>query len=87
MMDVESYRQNAADCVRQAEGEAAPEDKNILLNVALAWVRLAHQVQEFGSKAKEAAESEALPAEAAADAPGVASDEAEPEPDKPLLTH
>jgi hypothetical protein len=46
MIDVESYRQNAADCLRQAEGEDAPEDKNILLNVALAWVRLAQQVQE-----------------------------------------
>jgi len=45
MMEVESYRQFAADCVRQAQGEATPEDKNILLNVALAWLRLAQQTQ------------------------------------------
>jgi len=49
MIDVESYRQNAAECLRQAETEAAPEGKNILLNVALAWVRLAHQVQEVAT--------------------------------------
>jgi threonine dehydrogenase-like Zn-dependent dehydrogenase len=50
MMNVETYREHAADCLRQAEAEAAPEDKNILLNVALAWVRLAHQVQEVGQE-------------------------------------
>lgn len=38
---IENFRQYAADCVRQAEGETTPEDKNILLNMALAWVRLA----------------------------------------------
>jgi threonine dehydrogenase-like Zn-dependent dehydrogenase len=50
MMNVETYREHAAECLRQAEAEAAPEDKNILLNVALAWVRLAHQVQEVGQE-------------------------------------
>jgi len=45
MMDVESYRQYAAECVRQAGVEETPEDKNILLNVALAWLRLAQQTQ------------------------------------------
>jgi len=49
-MNVETYREHAAECLRQAEAEAAPEDKNILLNVALAWVRLAHQVQEVGQE-------------------------------------
>lgn len=43
MMNVESYRQYAADCVRQAQGEETPEERNILLNVALAWLRLARQ--------------------------------------------
>jgi hypothetical protein len=47
MIDAESCRQYAADCVRQAEVQEAAEDKNILLNVALAWVRLAHQTQAF----------------------------------------
>jgi hypothetical protein len=47
MMEVESYRQFAADCVRQAQTEARQEDKNILLNVALAWLRLAQQTQSM----------------------------------------
>jgi hypothetical protein len=70
MIDVESYRQNAADCLRQAEGEDAPEDKNILLNVALAWVRLAKQVQETQDEATQddAQNSDTPPL--AADAPG-----------------
>lgn len=42
---IEDFRQYAADCVRQAEGEPTAEDKNILLNMALAWVRLAQQSQ------------------------------------------
>jgi len=41
MMNVESYRQYAADCVRQAQNEPTAEDRNIVLNVALAWLRLA----------------------------------------------
>ena len=45
MMNVDSYRQYAADCVRKAQGEETPEDRNILLNVALAWLRLARQTE------------------------------------------
>jgi hypothetical protein len=45
MMNVESYREYAADCLRRAENEDTPEDKNILLNLALAWVRLAQQTR------------------------------------------
>jgi hypothetical protein len=45
----ENFRQYAAECVAQAEGQQAPEDKNILLNMALAWVRLAQQTQTIGS--------------------------------------
>jgi hypothetical protein len=41
MMNVESYREYAADCVRQAQSEQTPEDRNIVLNMALAWLRLA----------------------------------------------
>jgi hypothetical protein len=40
---VENFRQYAVDCVRQAEAEQTPEDRDILLNVALAWIRLAQQ--------------------------------------------
>jgi hypothetical protein len=42
---VTRYRQYAADCVRQAQGEQASEDRTILLNVALAWLRLAQQTE------------------------------------------
>ena len=44
-MNVETYRQHAADCVRQAQAEDTPEDKNLVLNVALAWLRLARLTQ------------------------------------------
>jgi hypothetical protein len=43
MVTGERYRQYAADCVRQAQSEATTEDKTIMLNVALAWFRLAEQ--------------------------------------------
>ena len=67
----ENFRLYAADCVRQAEGEQTPEDKNILLNMALAWVRLAQQshadaplapTDESGVPAAATASSEASPA-------------------------
>ena len=45
MVSVTRYRQYAADCVRQAQGEEAAEDKTIMLNVALAWLRLAQQAE------------------------------------------
>jgi hypothetical protein len=31
--------------VRQAQNETTPEDKTIMLNVALAWLRLAQQTE------------------------------------------
>ena len=40
-----SYRDYAADCVRQAQSEESTSDRSILLNVALAWLRLAQQVE------------------------------------------
>ena len=42
-MSVARYHQYAADCVRQAEQEKTAGEKGILLNVALAWIRLAQQ--------------------------------------------
>jgi hypothetical protein len=56
MMYVESYRRYAADCVRQAQGEETPEDRNILLNVALAWLRLAKQTEAIDAGAADGAE-------------------------------
>jgi len=57
MIDVESYRQHAADCVRQAQDQQSPDDKNILLNVALAWLRLAQQTQVMDEPDTEATDS------------------------------
>ena len=45
MSSVGRYRQYAADCMHQAQSEHAPEDKTIMLNVALAWLRLAQQTE------------------------------------------
>ena len=57
MLNVESYRQYAADCVRQAQNEPTPEDRNIVLNVALAWLRLARQTEAM----KDEADTEITP--------------------------
>jgi hypothetical protein len=59
---IESFRAYATDCMRRAEGEQTPEDRTILLNMALAWVRLAQQSQEA---AQAADKSEAVPQAAA----------------------
>jgi hypothetical protein len=57
MMNVQSYRQYAADCVRQAQKEPTPEDRNIVLNLALAWLRLARQTEAM----KDEADTEITP--------------------------
>jgi hypothetical protein len=51
MMNVEDYHQYAADCVRQAQKEPTPEDRNIVLNLALAWLRLARQTEAMKDEA------------------------------------
>lgn len=45
MSSVARYRQYAADCVRQAQNEGSVDERNIMLNVALAWLRLAQQTE------------------------------------------
>lgn len=78
MMNVESYRQYAADCVRKAQGEETPEQRNILLNVALAWLRLARQTETMEGAADDDVGAEGdtgLAAEATDDGTG----EAEPQ--------
>ena len=47
MMNVESYREYAADCMRQAQSEQTPGDRIIVLNMALAWLRLARLTEVF----------------------------------------
>ena len=77
MMNVESYRQYAADCVSKAQGEETPEERNILLNVALAWLRLARQTETMDETVADDGGTEdefGLPAPAAEDDDG----EAEP---------
>jgi hypothetical protein len=66
MMNVESYRQYAVDCVRKAQGEETPEDRNILLNVALAWLRLAQQTETMDGIAADGSEAGDESGEAAA---------------------
>ena len=63
MMNVESYREYAADCVRQAQ---TPEDRNIVLNMALAWLRLARlteTLQDETSSPDPEPDSEDTPAD------------------------
>lgn len=46
MSRIDDFRQYANDCMQQAAHAPRPEDKTILLNMALAWVRLAKQSQD-----------------------------------------
>jgi hypothetical protein len=46
MTNTDDYRQYASECLRQAEADVVPETKNLLLTLALAWIRLARQTQE-----------------------------------------
>jgi hypothetical protein len=68
MIDVQSCRQYAADCMRQAQNEDSADDKTILLNVALAWLRLGNQTQElsargFGARKQDGDDGVAAPAD------------------------
>lgn len=49
--DVLNYRQYAADCLRQAEDEDTQDGQTILLNVAVAWLRLAQQTEAMAAGA------------------------------------
>ena len=60
-MNVESYHQYAVDCVRKAQREEAPGDRDILLNVALAWVRLAQQTETLGAASQGDDDADANP--------------------------
>lgn len=58
---IENFRQYATDCMRRAEGEERPEDRDILLNMALAWVRLAKQSADTAGTAAPVDASVASP--------------------------
>ncbi len=51
---IESFKQYAADCLRQAADQETPADRDILLNVAKAWVRLAQLSEAIGEPAADA---------------------------------
>ena len=62
---IENFRRYAADCMQQAEVQGSPQDRDILLNVALAWVRLAQQSETLpAAPAREATVAAAAPAAA-----------------------
>ncbi len=64
---IENFKQYAADCMQQARQQPSPHDRDILLNVALAWVRLARQSETLPAKPEnEAAVNEAAAAAIAA---------------------
>ncbi len=58
---IENFREYATDCMRRAEGEERPEDRDILLNMALAWVRLAKQSADTAEMAAPVDASVAAP--------------------------
>jgi hypothetical protein len=66
MSRIEDFRQYAVDCVRQAETEQTPEDRDILLNVALAWIRLAQQAVPAESELAAGAAAPSAASQAAA---------------------
>ena len=47
MLRPEYYRQNALDCLRQATTTSDPHCKAVLLDMAIAWRRLANQTESF----------------------------------------
>jgi hypothetical protein len=70
MTTVDNYRVYAADCVRQAEDAGSADEKAVLLNVALAWIRLAHQKEAMTDKAARGPRD----LDAASEAPAVATE-------------
>jgi hypothetical protein len=45
MPNVQEYQRRAAQCLRLARTTNDPTNKALLLEMAQAWVRLAHQIQ------------------------------------------
>ena len=63
----ERFREYAAHCIHQATGAPSPEDKYLFLNMALAWVRLAHQSQAITAMIDGARTDGMLPVDGAPD--------------------
>ncbi len=45
MSKVEDYRQYAAACLQLAQAVSTPEDKALLLEMAMLWLRLAQRAE------------------------------------------
>jgi hypothetical protein len=56
MATAEKFRDYADDCVRKAGEAASPDDKNLLLNMGLAWLRLADQIETLAAAHEQARE-------------------------------
>ncbi|HEY7299231.1 MAG TPA: hypothetical protein VH684_15100 [Xanthobacteraceae bacterium] len=50
MSTVEHYRQYAADCIQLAQAAGAPEDKALLLEMGVLWLRLAQRAEAAEEK-------------------------------------
>ncbi len=48
----EYYRQNARDCLMLANTTSDPRSKAMLIDMALAWKRLADQAESFRSRSR-----------------------------------
>jgi hypothetical protein len=63
MATAEHFRRYAEDCLRQADDETTVAEKDIMLNLALAWVRLAQMTttaEPSGSIAAAAPEASSV---------------------------
>ena len=56
MSTAEKFREYAAECVQKASATENAEEKNLHLNMALAWIRLAQQSEGIGSITEHARE-------------------------------
>lgn len=68
MSTPEKFREYAADCLQKATGAETPNEKTLHLNMALVWVRLAHQSDAIGTLVDTAREATALEERHASDA-------------------
>jgi hypothetical protein len=66
MSTAEKFKDYAADCVHKAGEATTPEDKTLLLNMGLAWLRLAQQVEAIRTVSEDATAEFGLEAEGAA---------------------
>jgi hypothetical protein len=47
------YQNYARECLRLAQGASTPEEKTVLLQMAEAWLRLAHRAEHAAAQADD----------------------------------